>query len=70
VVIDYVVELGGRGFPRNHDRLKQHVDEILTARLGDEFPAGGVGKRWTDRFVERHSERISMSWASPLDSKR
>ncbi|KDQ16521.1 hypothetical protein BOTBODRAFT_77380, partial [Botryobasidium botryosum FD-172 SS1] len=55
LAISYIGEIGSRGFPLSHERLKQHVDEILQARIGDEFPQGGVGKRWTNRFVEKHS---------------
>lgn len=68
LVVSYIIELGNRGFPLSHKRLKEHVDEILKARLGKSFP--GVGKQWTNRFIEKHSERIRMSWASPLDEKR
>ncbi|KDQ11614.1 hypothetical protein BOTBODRAFT_135684 [Botryobasidium botryosum FD-172 SS1] len=50
LAISYIGEIGSRGFPLSHERLKQHVDEI--------------------RFVEKHSDRIKMSWATPLDSKR
>lgn len=70
IVIQYITEVGNRGFPLSHRRLKEHVDEILRARLGDKFPSTGVGKNWTDRFVEKYSEQIKMSWSSPLESKR
>ncbi|KII85726.1 hypothetical protein PLICRDRAFT_145598, partial [Plicaturopsis crispa FD-325 SS-3] len=62
--------MGNRGFPLSHRRLKEHVDEICRARLGSKFPATGVGKNWTHRFAEKHSERIRVSWSRPLDSKR
>ncbi|EPS96425.1 hypothetical protein FOMPIDRAFT_1082667, partial [Fomitopsis schrenkii] len=58
VVLEYIIELGQRGFPLSHRRLKEHVDEILEARLGSTFLATGVGKKWTSRFVEKHSDRI------------
>jgi CRISPR/Cas system CSM-associated protein Csm2 small subunit len=29
-----------------------------------------VGKNWTDRFVEKHSDAIKMSWSRPLETKR
>jgi hypothetical protein len=70
LVIDYAIEMSNRGFPLSHRRLKEHVDEILCARLGDQFPGEGVGKNWTQRFVEKHSDRLKSSWATPLDSKR
>ncbi|KZP11298.1 hypothetical protein FIBSPDRAFT_670600, partial [Athelia psychrophila] len=50
-VIEYIGELGNRGFPLSHCRLKEHIEEILCARLGDKFPTGGLGKQWTHRFV-------------------
>lgn len=45
VVINYIMECGNRGFPLSHRRLREHINEILQARLGDKFPLGGVGKR-------------------------
>ncbi|KAJ8595504.1 hypothetical protein M405DRAFT_727901, partial [Rhizopogon salebrosus TDB-379] len=57
-VIEYSIEVAHRGFPLNHRWLKEHVDKILCARLGDSFPKTGVGKNWTDCFVEKHSSRL------------
>jgi hypothetical protein len=70
VVIAYVKELAACGFPLSHRRLKEHVDDILRARLGNKFLATGVGKNWTARFVEKHSDQLQTSWARPLESKR
>jgi hypothetical protein len=50
--------------------LKEHVDAIYRVRLGDEFPADGVGKKWTNRFVEKHSHRLGTYWSRPLDNAR
>ncbi|KAJ7231776.1 hypothetical protein C8J57DRAFT_987967, partial [Mycena rebaudengoi] len=58
IVIGYALELARRGFPLSHQRLKDCVDGICRARLGDEFPADGVGVNWTQRFVEKHSARL------------
>lgn len=70
IIIQYITELGNHGFPLSHHRLKEHVQEMLRARLGDKFPTGGLGKQWTHCFVEKHSERIKMSWSTGLESKR
>ncbi len=70
VVIAYIIEVGNQGFPLSHRRLKEHVDEILRERLGADFPETGVGKKWTQRFLTKHSDEIHMVWASPLDKKR
>jgi hypothetical protein len=67
-VITYVQELGNRGFPLSHKRLCEHVNEILSTRLGDSFT--GVGVKWTNRFVEKHADCLKTSWSRPLDSKR
>lgn len=69
-VVDYAVEMANRGFPLSHRRLAEHVDEICKARLGPAFPAEGVGKNWTHRFVLKHSDRLKMYWSRPLDSTR
>jgi hypothetical protein len=50
----------------SHRRLKEHVDQILHARLGDKFPAEGVGKQWTQHFVSDH-DRLHMYWSHALD---
>jgi len=63
-------EKGWRGFPLNHKRLKEAVDEICRARLGDRFPPGGVGKNWTSRFIEKHHDELWMYWSHTLDNKR
>jgi Tc5 transposase DNA-binding domain len=69
IVIEYIVEVGERGFPLSHKRLKEHVDEICCAKLGSKFPEAGVGKNWTDQFVEKHLEQIKTFWAHSLESK-
>ncbi|EIW54949.1 uncharacterized protein TRAVEDRAFT_82237, partial [Trametes versicolor FP-101664 SS1] len=58
VVVEFTIDTALRGFPLSHQRLKEHVDSICKARLGNEFPTGGIGKEWTYRFVERHSDRL------------
>jgi hypothetical protein len=68
IVITCAVQEAERGFPFSHRRLREHVDEICRARYGDDFP--GVGKRWTDRFVEKHSDRLKPYWSRPLDGAR
>ena len=69
VVIEYTIECRDQGFPLNHCHLWEHVNEILQARLGDKFPKGGVGQKWTNQFVEMHSHCLKTSWSSPLESK-
>ena len=65
-VIEYIVEIGVQGFPLSHKRLKEHVDEICQARLGhaDGFPETGVGKKWTHRFIVKHSDQIMVLWST------
>lgn len=55
-IVDYVVSLAYRGFPFSHDRVKEHVNEILEARCGAQ--SSGVGKKWLSRFLTRHSDKL------------
>jgi hypothetical protein len=50
IVIGFISEMADRGFPLSHRRLKEHVDIICKARLGNTFPAEGVGENWTYRI--------------------
>lgn len=70
IIIGFVREMEQRGFPLSHRRLKEHVDEILRARLGAQFPKEGVGRNWTARFVEKYSDRLKTTWSRPLETKR
>jgi len=70
LIVSFVIEMGARGFPLSHRRIKEHVNRIARARLGDKFPAQGAGKNWTARFMLRHSERIKMADSRPLEDKR
>lgn len=69
-VIKFTIEVAAWGHGLDHRRLKEHVDDICRARYGPEFPKEGVGRRWTSRFVEKHSERLHTYTARPLDNIR
>lgn len=69
-VVAFTIDTAQRGFPLSHKRLKEHVDSICRAKKGESFPATGVGKEWTSRFVERHSDRLHPYWSRPLDNLR
>jgi len=69
-LVAYCLELAARGFPLTRSTLKHHANLVAQARLGDKFPETGVGKRWIDRFLNRHSEQLGTYWSSPLDSNR
>ena len=49
----------------SHRRLREHVNQILRARLGGSFI--GASDTWTDRFITRHSNRIQTIWSSSLE---
>jgi len=70
LIVSFIIEMGARGFPPSHRRIKEHVDRIAHARLGAKFPPRGVGKNWTARFMLRHSEHIKMADSRPLEDKR
>ncbi|TFK17150.1 hypothetical protein FA15DRAFT_547809, partial [Coprinopsis marcescibilis] len=44
VVLGYLTQSANQGFPLTHSRLKDVVDDILQARLGNEYP--GVGQKY------------------------
>lgn len=69
-VITFITENAGRGFPDSKRRIKEHVDLVLRARLGELFPPLGVGKNWVARFVTRHANRLKMADSRPLEDKR
>ncbi|EGN96895.1 hypothetical protein SERLA73DRAFT_140731 [Serpula lacrymans var. lacrymans S7.3] len=70
MVIQRAVDLAKGGYPLSHRRLKEFVDDVLRMRLGDAFPPHGVGKNWTDRFVEKHSARLDHCFfrIQPIDT--
>jgi hypothetical protein len=70
VVVDFLLEMGQLGWPENHRRIREHVNLIANARLGQKFPNEGVGKNWTARFMQRHSDRIKMVDSRPLERLR
>lgn len=45
IVIEYATNMAACGFPLTHKLLKEHVDKICTAQLGNTFPEEGVGKK-------------------------
>ena len=55
-VIEYALTTVEQGFPLSHRRLKDHLDDICHARLGNEFLEAGVGANWTQWFVTKHSK--------------
>ena len=70
MIVSSLSELGDRGFPSDHRRLKEVADRILRSpsHLGPSFE--GVGVNWTSRFVERHHDKLKTYWSSGLDNKR
>lgn len=70
VVVDFAIDTAVRGFPLNHRRLKEHVDEVCQAKLGDTFLVGRVGKEWTQWFLDRHFQRLKPYWSRALDHAR
>jgi hypothetical protein len=69
LIVSFIIEMGARGFPPSHCRIKEHVDRIAHAWLGAKFLPRGVGKNWTARFMLQHSERIKMVDSRLLEDK-
>lgn len=66
-IIELALELADRNIPMTHETLKEAAELILRAR-DPEFK--GLGKNWTDRFVEKHSDQIKPFFSSPLEAAR
>lgn len=64
----FILGCADRGLPMNHSQITMFANELLEARLGPDFEP--VGKNWTDRFVERHHDKLQTHWSKCLDSKR
>lgn len=69
-VVQYCEELANRGFPLSHRRLQDIVDNFIKVREGPSSNFVGVGKNWTNHFLEKHADRLSTYWSKSLDSKR
>ena len=69
LIVNFIIEMGARGFPPSYHHIKEHVDRIAHAWLGDKFPPKGAGKNWTAQFMLQHSERIKMADSCPLEDK-
>ncbi|KAF9553722.1 hypothetical protein CPC08DRAFT_616748, partial [Agrocybe pediades] len=54
LVIEIITDYAERDFPIDHKRLKEVVDSICSARLGDKFPKRGVDQNWMHHFSVRH----------------
>ena len=65
-----LLEMADCGHPCSYPRLRELANEIIRARLGNEFPEEGVGKEWPYRFVERNSKRLHRYKARALDEVR
>ncbi|KAG2120069.1 hypothetical protein BD769DRAFT_1671908 [Suillus cothurnatus] len=59
-----------RAWLKPEEAEKEHVDAILQAWLKEKFPAGGVGRNWTDWFVEKHMDKLGRFWTQSLDTAR
>lgn len=66
-LIELAEELADRNIPLTHSTLKECAEMIIKARDPD---FEGLGKNWTDRFVEKHSDRIRPFLSSPLEASR
>ncbi|KAH7904161.1 hypothetical protein BJ138DRAFT_1096028 [Hygrophoropsis aurantiaca] len=62
-VLAYVEEIGNRGFPLSHRRLREHVNEICRTRLGMSFT--GVGKKMDSPLCREVLEKVEDIMVSP-----
>ena len=60
IVITNALELAAQGFPLSHKQIKEHIDKILYAHLGNAFSIGGVGENWAHCFVEKNLDWLKI----------
>ena len=68
IIIEYITELSSQGLPVSHCWLKEHVQEILWAWLGDKFPASCHGLNFPDLISDpsEHSNDFQKSFRSNI----
>lgn len=66
-LVYHAQELGRRGFPMDHESIRELANLIVQSEDPD-FP--GVGINWPARFIERHWDALQMYWSTPLESVR
>jgi len=69
VVIKFIDEMAACGFLVSHTHLKEAVDLICSAHLGEEFSVIGVGKNWTYHFSKKYANHIKISQSQALEDK-
>lgn len=68
VLVDFLIDIASRAFPDTRKRFKNRINVILQAKYGD--PAFEIDEQWVDRFLERHSDRVSKYWSTSLETVR
>jgi hypothetical protein len=68
IIVAYALESADRGFPLSHRRLREHGNQILKARLGEDCPP--LGQKWSERFVSRHQDKLKSTWSRKMETNR
>jgi hypothetical protein len=62
IIVTFTIEMGARGFPLSHRRLKEHVDRIARARLGStKFPDSRCWQELDGTFHVTSSQTV-LKW--------
>ncbi|KIO25458.1 hypothetical protein M407DRAFT_8361 [Tulasnella calospora MUT 4182] len=67
ILLNFAEDQAKRGFPLSHRKLKERANAILQLRKGPNFT---VGTAWVSRWLETHSDTISVYWSRGLDRAR
>jgi hypothetical protein len=65
VLIDFAIGMADRGFPLTHNSLAHYALEIKHIRDPD---AKKCGSSWTQKFLAKYGQHISMKWSTSLDT--
>ncbi len=64
----FAIACGNRGFPLSHDRLREHINQVLGARLGQSFQ--GVGVNFVARWIQQQHQHLGMYFSQTIEHKR
>ena len=67
-LVEFLVETARRGFPETEARVREIATIIHRNLTNDEKTH--VGTKWVNRFLERNSNKLKKSWATPQSMLR
>ncbi|KAF9504724.1 hypothetical protein BS47DRAFT_1354827, partial [Hydnum rufescens UP504] len=67
LLCEFIMSMADRGFPLTHELMEKYALKMIHI---NKHHITQLGKRWLDRFLTQHGDRISMKWGASLDTVR